>query len=99
MNNGYIIRSYRIKMIVDRDKKMIQYAVDGFGMTTYKMPEKLQPGWECFWGIGTRSGNAEGSGTVLFGKNVRALYDGNCKPDTSRPKIKKTWPKDNEKNV
>ena len=91
--------TYRIRMIVDRGKKMVHYEVVGYGKTTYKMPEKIWPGWECFWGIGTRTNNAEGYGTVQFGNNVRVLYDGNCKPDKSRPKMTRTWPKNNEKDV
>ena len=91
--------TYRIQLIVDRDKDTVQYAVNGLGSTTFKMPEDLQPGWECFWAIGTRSLNPEGYGTVQFGNKVKVLYDGKCKPDKSRPKITKTWPGNKEKNV
>ena len=91
--------TYELTLILDRKKRTVQYSVEGFGTVTYKMPEKLLPGWENFWGIGTRSNDALGSGTVWFGNKVKVLVDTKCKPDKKNPIVKKSWPKDGEKNV
>ena len=91
--------TYLIKMILDREKKTVSYTVKGFGVATYKMPGEVIPGYETFWGIGTRTGNADGKGTVWFSNNVRVLVDGECKPDETRPKVKTTVPKHKQENV
>ena len=91
--------TYLLTMILDREKKTVNYTVEGFGTVTYTMPEKLVPGWETFWGIGTRSQDALGSGTVWFGNEVKVLIDGDIDADQKRPIVKKTVPGHKEINV
>ena len=89
--------TYTCTMILDREKGKIKYTVEGFGTVVYKMPEDLEPGWETFWGIGSRSNSALGSGTVWF-SNVKVLLDTEC-GDEARPAVKKTVPEHKEVNV
>ena len=95
--------TYLVTMIVDRKKRTVRYTVDGFGTTIYRMPEKVVPGFETQWSIGTRTYSEDhdstAKGTAWFGNNVRVLIESNCKPDEKDPFIRKTWPKDNERNV
>ena len=95
--------TYLVTMIVDRKKRIVQYTVDGFGTATYKMPERVVPGFETQWSIGTRTYSEDhdstAKGTAWFSSKVRVLIDGNCKPDKKRPGVKKTWPRNKETNV
>jgi hypothetical protein len=91
--------SYLLTLVLDRKKRTVTYSVEGFGTVTYKMPEKLVSGWETFWGIGTRSNDALGSGTVWFSNKVKVLIDEKCKPDSKRPKVTRTVPEDKQRNV
>ena len=95
--------TYLVTMIVDREKRTVEYKVDGFGFTTYEMPENVVPGFETQWSIGTRTysedHNSTAKGTAWFGNNVKVLVDDECVPDKDRPVINKTWPEDNERKV
>jgi hypothetical protein len=82
--------TYICTMILDREKGKIKYTVEGLGTVVYKMSDEIKPGWEAFWGIGSRSSDALGSGTVWF-SNVRVLLDTEC-GDDARPAVKKTVP-------
>jgi len=81
--------------IVDKGNRII-YSVDGYGSSTYKLPESKLPPYELFWAIGTRSNDGSGSGPVYF-SDVKLLLDGEC--DIKRPKVKSTYPANDQRKV
>jgi hypothetical protein len=91
--------TYLLTIILDREKNKATYYVEGFGKVVQKISEDLKPGWETFWGIGTRSNDALGSGTVWFGNEVKVLLEEGCEPDDTRPNVKKTVPEHKQQNV
>jgi hypothetical protein len=91
--------TYLLTMTLDREKGRVTYSVQGYGKVVYAIPEDIIPGWETFWGIGTRSDDAAGSGTVWFGNEVEVLIDTDCPVDNTRPEVKRTVPGHEQENV
>jgi hypothetical protein len=88
--------TFRLCMTLDKKRKIIIFSVDGYGQTTYQLPNNAKLPRELFWGIGTRSDDNSGSGPVYF-SDVEVLISGKC--DKKTPVVVKTYPANNQKNV